>query len=545
MIHSIKLIKMSKKAKVAFIGAEDEENLSIRYLAAVLKANDHKVKIIPCSKYEDFQRVLNEFKDFNPDILGVSIAFQSLALMFFEIIRKIKNANLKVHVTVGGHFPTFEYEKILNYEHIDSVIRFEGEKPILILTEALINDNDLSNVPNLVYKTKSNELRENPCINQFPDLDMLPFPLRDENPQMRLGENFATLVTSRGCFHSKCIYCCIGAFHSKKENKHVMRTPENVAKEIEELHKDKKVNLFQFHDDNFLLPSKKLSLERIESLKSALDKKVNTEEIALLIKTRPESIDEKVTSALKDIGTVGVFMGVENASASGLRSLARGSTIEDIENSMEIFKNHEIAVTFNLLMFHPKATLDEINENIYFMKKHTDHAFGFGRAEIVAGSPLDRLVRKKGLLRSKWPSYDYKIEDSSVEKMFRINALTFYKKGSSYPILSQEMIAIYYRAAMIKKLYPGKKSQKIAQKIYPLTIKFNKFVLENLLEAYRLTAEMESDVELSDLYKNINNGCMYFRGEINDLSIKMGKFQMIQRKFNDISISSKIINRFF
>lgn len=536
---------MGKKGKIAFIGAEDEENLSIRYLAAVLKENKHEVKIIPCSTYEDFPRVLKEFKDFNPDILAVSIAFQSLALMFFEIIRKIKYVNREVHVTVGGHFPTFEYNKILNYEYIDSVIRFEGENSILILTEALLNGNELSNVPNLVYKTKSNELIENSCDHQFPDLDMLPFPLRDENPQIRLGENFTTLVTSRGCFHSKCIYCCIGAFHWNKETKHVMRNPVSVAEEITYLHNNKKVNLFQFHDDNFLLPSKKLSLERIESLKSALDKKINTNKIALLIKTRPESIDENVASALKKIGTVGVFMGVENASARGLISLTRGSNIEDIENSMEIFKTHEIAVTFNLLMFHPKATLDEINENIYFMKKHADHAFGFGRAEIVAGSPLDRLVRRKGLLRGKWPSYDYRIEDSSVEKMFRITALTFYKKGSLYPILSQEIIAIYYRAALIKKFYPCKKSQEIAQKINEIITKFNEFVLENLLEVYRLTAEMESDMELNDLYMNITNGCLYFKDNINDLSLKMGKFQMIQRKFNDIGIGSKIINKFF
>ena len=536
---------MVKKSKVAFIGAEDEENLSIRYLAAVLKENGHDVKIIPCSKYEDFPGVLKEFKSFNPDILGVSIAFQSLALMFFEIIRTIKEINPEVHVTVGGHFPTFEYEKILSYDYIDSVIRFEGEKPILMLVDSLINGNELSDVPNLVYKINSHELGENPCNHQFPDLDRLPFPLRDENPQMRLGENFATLVTSRGCFHSKCIYCCIGAFHSKKDNKHVMRTPENVAKEISYLHNSKKVNLFQFHDDNFLLPSKKLSLERVESFKSVLDKNINTDEIALLIKTRPESIDESVASVLKEIGTVGAFMGVENASASGLRSLARGSTIEDIENSMEIFKNHEIAVTFNLLMFHPKATLDEINENIYFMKEHADHAFGFGRAEIVAGSPLDQLVRRKGLLRGEWPSYDYKIEDSSMERMFRIIALTFYRKGSHYPTLSQEMIAVYYRAGMIKRFYPSNKSQKIAEEINQLVIKFNGFVLENLLETYRLTAEMESDEELNDLYRNINDGCMYFREEINYLSLKMGKFQMIQRKFKDMGISSKMIKRFF
>jgi len=68
---------MNKKGKAVLIGAEEEENLAIRYLAAVLDENGHKVKIIPCSQYSDFPKVLKDFKSFDPDLLGVSIAFQS------------------------------------------------------------------------------------------------------------------------------------------------------------------------------------------------------------------------------------------------------------------------------------------------------------------------------------------------------------------------------------------------------------------------------------------------------------------------------------
>lgn len=529
------MIKINKKSKIALIGAEDEENLSIRYLAASLKKNKHSVKIIPCSSYEDFPVVLTEFKEFNPDMVGVSIAFQSLALMFFELINKIKKIMPDAHITVGGHFPTFEYEKILNFDFIDSVIRFEGEKSIVILADALKNNEELSKVPNLIYKTNAGEIKENPSIHKFPELDDLPFPLRNKHSQIRLGEKFAALVTGRGCFHAKCIYCCIGAFHSKKEAKQVLRSSSNVAAEIEELYKDKRVRLFQLHDDNFLFPSKKRSLDRIKALQSALDaKNIDTDKIAFLIKTRPESIDEDVAVALKSIGTVGVFLGIENASKSGLKALARGSIIENITESMEILKKHQIAVTFNLLMFHPRANLKEINENIYFMKENKDHAFGFGRAEIVAGSPLDIYVRRKRLLTGEWPSYDYRILDNSVEKMFRINALTFYRKDSPYPTLSQQMIAIYYRAAMLERLYNSKRTSKLSRLTNSLIVNFNQMVLENFLQVYGLTADLKSKNEIDELYLKINEDCTFFTDEIGKLSLKMGKFQAIQQKLTEI-----------
>ena len=95
-----------KKAKVILIGAEDEENLAIRYLAAVLKKDGHEIKIVQCSKYEDFPKVLKIVSKYKPDLIGISIAFQALANMYFNLISEIRKRNFKGHITVGGHFPT-------------------------------------------------------------------------------------------------------------------------------------------------------------------------------------------------------------------------------------------------------------------------------------------------------------------------------------------------------------------------------------------------------------------------------------------------------
>jgi radical SAM superfamily enzyme YgiQ (UPF0313 family) len=535
----------NKKGKILLVGAEDEENLAIRYLGAELEKKGHQVKISGCSHYSEFDNVLGKIKLFNPDMVAVSMAFQSLATMFLELIRKIKETKPNVYVTVGGHFPTFEFEEILKYDTIDSVIRFEGEKAISKLIDTIINNKSLSNVPNLVYKSpEDGSLRKNPIISEFQDLDELTFPLREENPQIRLGERFSTIVTSRGCSHSRCIYCCIGAFHEAKTGlPYALRSPENVAREIGELYHHKKVRLFQFHDDNFLLPSKKDSFHRLKSLKESLVKEgIDIDDIALLIKTRPDGINKEILTLLEEIGTVGVFLGVENASNSGLKALARSSTIDEINYSLELLKDFDMAVTFNLLMFHPRATLEEINENIYFMNKNIYLASDFGRAEIVAGSPLEKLVKRKGLLRGQWPHWDYRIQDDAVEKMFRINALTFYGENSPYPELSHQLIAISYRSKLLKRFYPGNQSQKLKNETITLIRKSNEFTLDSLLQVYRMVAESGIEDSINILSQKMDVFYGNYNKKAGKLAERMWRFQLVENKFQERGVGDYFQN---
>lgn len=536
-------MKNEKNGKILLVGAEDEENLAIRYLGAQLRRNKNQVKIVGCSNYQMYKNVLDEVESFKPDMVAVSIAFQSLFFMFLNLIQKIKQINPDVHVTVGGHFPSFEYEKILQYDIINSVIRFEGETAISKLIDAIINQKNLKYVPNLVYKSLNGTLKENPVISQFPDLNELPFPLRDANPLIRLGEKFSTLVSSRGCFHSRCIYCCIGAFHKSKTGPpYALRSPENVAREMAELYK-KNVRLFQFHDDNFLLPSTKNSYHRLNSLKKSLiNENIDLEDIALLIKTRPDSINEEILAVLEELGTVGVFLGVENASNSGLKSLTRASNVDDINYSLKLLEKLNMSVTFNLLMFHPKATLKEINKNIYFMNKHKDLAFDFGRAEIVAGSPLEKLVKHKGLLKGNWPHWDYQIQDEATEKMFRINALTFYQKNSIYPELSHKLIALSYRSELIQRFYPGQKTRKLKKESTRIIQNCNEHTLNYLLGIYSMVLENELNDEIDHLSQEMNKFYSESSKKVDKLTEKMWRLQLVGKKFHQQGMGDYLQN---
>jgi anaerobic magnesium-protoporphyrin IX monomethyl ester cyclase len=524
--------------KVLFIASEDEENLSVRYPAAALMKAGNLIEIAPFSDQKDTEKVLKQIQKFRPDLIGISMAFQSRAPAFFELIKAIRKNGYKGHITAGGHFPTFEYKKILESpQGIDTVVRFEGEQALTELAEHLAGKREISAVANLVYR-KADEIHKNPPIDHFPDLDALPFPVRNSRPQVRLGENFATLVSSRGCWHSACAYCCIGAFHAKKTGKrHALRSVENIARELAWLYHEQGVRLFQFHDDNFLQAHEEDNCTRLDLLMAALkNENVDYGTTAFLIKARPDSITEEVADRLGKLGVVGVFLGVENASATGLKALIRGSEVHSIGRAFEILQKHNIIVTYNLLMFHPDATLDEINENILFMKHHPGYPFDFGRAEVVAGSPLERQVIKDGLLQGSWPNWDYRIRDPDVDRMFRINLATFRRPDSGYSRLAHSLIALAYGAYVVRRLYPGPAAENVYGETGDLINKSNAFVLDHVLKMYALTAKQNTQEDIDLLAGSIHNGCSRLATEAEQLTCRMNRLQLVEKKFRKAGV---------
>jgi anaerobic magnesium-protoporphyrin IX monomethyl ester cyclase len=529
-----------KSMKVLIIGAEDEENLAVRYLASYIESRAHRPVIAGYSMDAQSRDVLDAVRKTRPGLIAVSIAFQSLASLYFDLIAEIRKQGYNGHIIVGGHFPTFEFRKILETQPgVDSVGRFDGEETVAALADALASGQDLSAVPNLVYRANGG-LRENECLHRFPDLDALPFPLRSRRLQKRLGESFATLVSSRGCWHSSCLYCCIGAFHRQKEQRFALRSAESVAREIASLVGTKGARVVQFHDDNFMLSTKEKTLARIEALTQALREcRVDRGRLAFLVKARPDVVDDETAEALRDFGCVGVFLGIENASSSGLKSLIRAATPEHIDTSFLALRSRGIAVTYNLLVFHPKATLSEIDDNIRFPGNHLDSPFDFGRAEIVAGSPLEGLVNRTGLVRGEWPEWDYVLEDPAVDKMCDAYRLIFRAPESAYGGTAHALIALGYYAAVVQRLCPGAVSSGLEQDCARLVTGWNTWLIGAMrsLRDISLTGDAEN---IASLREEVDGRSIEFSRRIQNIERRLVRHQRNYKVFRFFAVNDAL-----
>jgi radical SAM superfamily enzyme YgiQ (UPF0313 family) len=523
---------MDRCPKVLLIGAEDEENLAIRSLSAFLNRKGCAARIAGFSHPADTGSVLKQIRRFSPDLLAASAAFQCNADAYFALLRQAREAGYRGHVVVGGHFPTFEYRRILETQPaIDSVLRYEGEHGIGQLAGAVAGGTGLEGVPNLVYRTPQG-IAENPCVCRFMDLDALPLPDRGRRPHRRLGERFATLISSRGCWHSSCLYCCIGTFHREKSTKFTQRSAASVAGEIALLHRRKGVNLLQFHDDNFVLPSPQLTCRRIQDLHRELASRgVRAEELAFLIKARPDVVDAAVAEALADLGCVGVFLGVENATESGLRALCRGADGAGAERAMACLADRGIAVTYNLLVFHPHATMDEIRANAAFVRRHPAIPFDFGRAEIVAGSPLEQLVVRERTRCGSWPMWDYRLSDPVVQRAFDVNRATFRAPHSGYSALMHALIALCYHAAAARRLHAGPSAEALAAAVAELIASSNRFVAGQIDEMIALAQGQADHAAVDDFGLALEAGCREHLHKAGSLQREMLRLQAAERVF--------------
>ena len=71
---------------VTLVGPEIEENLSIRYLAAALEESGHYCRITPFRRRDDLGRVAREIVKQNPDLVGLSLVFQTRSAEFFDLV---------------------------------------------------------------------------------------------------------------------------------------------------------------------------------------------------------------------------------------------------------------------------------------------------------------------------------------------------------------------------------------------------------------------------------------------------------------------------
>ncbi len=153
----------------------------------------------------------------NPDLVGISIPSGGQMLAGMTLAHLIKQAGLQCHVTVGGPQISMLRDQLPRvpalFSLIDSAIVFDGELPLLRLTEALGGKGDLSGVPNLIYKA-GDQILVNPAsplphqrhgeTGSSPDFDGLPLD-RYLAPELVLP-----LITAHGCYHGQCAFCNVG-----------------------------------------------------------------------------------------------------------------------------------------------------------------------------------------------------------------------------------------------------------------------------------------------------------------------------------------------
>lgn len=340
--------------------------LGICYLAAALRNNNYHCDILDANlRYYSIDEIVNTAVQY--DLVGISsntINFQNA----INIAQKIKNIK-DIPIILGGHHATFEHKSIINkYKCFDAIIRGEGERRIVQLCDDFFaNGTFLQRIDGVTYRNFRGDISLADTIALDDDIESLDFPIRDnqgEYPRKPLPyENeklYVSISTSRGCPYG-CSFCSVTSFRSKW----VARSAESVAEEAYYLYKTYSDIFLVFADDNFYIDP-----ERSKEIISKINTKCK-KTIGFSFATRADQIIRNGSDYLrffKENGCYSIELGVENGADSVLKRFCKNTSAVQNKLAIKMIREQGIHVAVDYILFDPETSIEELKENIIFMK---------------------------------------------------------------------------------------------------------------------------------------------------------------------------------
>lgn len=442
-----------ERSLVVLIGYQDQGNLGLGYLAAVLKGQGYEVDMIDVrgNAAEIAERLLRR----PPLVVGYSLIFQCYLPQFRSLARYLRRVGVWAHFTVGGHFASLCPEELLaHFPELDSIVLYEGEHTLADLVNRLSGNRDWRTTVGIAYRD-GDTLKKTAPRELVQDLDTLPFPYRPFAPE-KIGA-FATLplLASRGCVR-RCSFCSIHQFYRNAPGKAVrVRRPEKVVEEMLQLHHDRRIRIFLFQDDDFPLWSAR-GKRWADEFAHRLHASGLSENCVWKISCRAEYVDLDVFSKLRNAGLFLVYLGLESGNEEGLATLNKEMTPEQNLLAVEKLKQLDILANYGFMLFDPSSSFDSIRRNIDFLRRifgDGHSAAAFARMLPYGGTPIRESLRHEGRLRGDITNPDYDFRDLRINDYYRqlsnVTGPWLDKQG-----LSCILNYAWYEFAVVKRLVP-------------------------------------------------------------------------------------------
>jgi len=347
--------------------------LQIAYLAGAVESAGHEAQICDAMNMEggSFETIREEVGRYRPDVVvaydylpvtgAISTAVVPAAIQALALARSVNPA---ITTFLGGPFPTFKYEELLEdpASPVDIVLRGEAEATLPELLSALVHGG-LDGVKGIAFRRDDlilvTEIREHiaDLDNHKPAWHLLDWKLYRYriDPPGRM----ASILTSRGCMMG-CSFCSHRSFWRGDWR---ARTPEDVIAEVRHLVMEYGVESITMID-----PYPTHDRHRWERL---LDLFIEANlGVRLLMETRAEDVvrDEDLLPKYREAGVVHLYIGAEAGTDELLASLNKGNDVTAIARAIQLAREHDIVTEASFMIGHVTETPATIDKTIAVAK---------------------------------------------------------------------------------------------------------------------------------------------------------------------------------
>ena len=390
--------------------------LGTLYAAARLRADGHDVALSDSMLARGLEEYREDVEAFRPDVVAIyEDDFNYLSKMCLTNMRDaaVEKARLAKErglvVVVHSSDATDQVETYLR-GGADVVVIGEGEETLAELVRALDRRTlrALKDVAGLAFMKQGELVRTKPRP-LIRELDSLAFPAWDlvdvERYRSAWGERHdrfsLNMVTTRGCpYH--CNWCAKPIYGQR----YAVRSPANVAEELDWLKRHLRPDHIWFADDIF-------GLKRGWVQSFAEEVAARGAVTPFKMQARADLIDDDVASALERAGCETVWMGAESGSQRVLDAMDKGLEVEQILRASQSLKRHGIRVSMFLQFGYPGEQWVDIQETMALVRRAAPDDIGISVSYPLPGTPFYEKVRDELASKSNWKDSD------DLDMMFR------------------------------------------------------------------------------------------------------------------------------
>jgi len=384
--------------------------VGLEYTGEALVRAKVPVQVLDLAFETDWKAALaRELKDNQPLAVGLSVrntddscfaTRRSFLPWIREVITEVKQLTQGVIVLGGVGFSVMP-EAVLKFTGADVGIAGDGEEAAVALARCLMNGEDISHLPNIVYRHS-----ENIFSNARVDVDPRHLPLSrrrlfDNKRYEELGA-MVGIETKRGC-SQQCIFC---ADPVAKGNRLRLRPPVNVVQEFQDL-LAQGVSWFHLCDSEFNLP-----IGHAKEICHAIIQAGLGDKLRWYCYGAPTPFDHELVTVMKRAGCAGINFGVDSLCDEQLSRLGRSHSLSDVSRLVSLLKQEGLNYMFDLLIGGPGESEDTVRVTIEKVKELDVPLAGIAAGvRVYHGTPLSQAIADGSIKRGLHPEPQNKFHE--------------------------------------------------------------------------------------------------------------------------------------
>ncbi len=407
--------------------------VGIGCLLAVTEREGIKARFIDEQVEDDVLGKADEYvKTMDPPyIFGFSVLTAAFKRAL-EVSKEFKIRYPDSIILFGGIHPTAMPDEVLSYDHVDCVIRGEGEKALIEFYRCVKEGRDYTHIDNLSYR-KDGRVIHNGRHFIMDDLDSYPkFPYHLFNPK-RYDLGF--VLSSRGCPY-QCVFCSNRVTTGRKYR---FRSAGAVVEEMEMLYQKYGKKHILFLDDNLLV-----SKERIYGLIDAIKKKDLHKKMSFKFQARGDNVNPGLLRDLYDAGFRSIFFGMETASEDVMKIVKKGETVSQCIEAVKMAKKAGFHVSATFIYGLPGEKHSDRMKAVRLSRELNIDMVRYNNATPYPGTELYEIATKENRLYIHGIYENFNSVSTFIENPFKRIPFSYVPANNTEHEIRRDLLFSYF-----------------------------------------------------------------------------------------------------